>query len=82
VGYALVHNHGSNLHAKRHFGDFIDQINLELTPVFFINGKFDIKLDAECMILTNFEVLILFSISPFNADGKPIAFGIIVYVID
>ena len=53
-----------------------------MSPLLFVNGEFEVELDAKGVELANFEVIILLSISALDTDGQSITFRKVINVDD
>ncbi len=79
---AFLHDHGSYLHIVTGAWYFLKQIALILRPNLLVNGNFCVELNAECMILPEFEMLVLLSVTPFDANCETVALRKVVNVHD
>ena len=78
----LIHDHGCDLDSEWYIGDFVNEVDFKLSPLLFINGELEVKLNTESVELANFKVVILFSISSLNADCQSISFSEVINIDD
>ena len=62
--------------------DFSDEVDLIERPLIFVNGDLSLKLDLKSVKLSNFQKLVLFWVSTFDANAKPIFFGKVIDLYD